>query len=87
MRRKSDIESAGVAGLRVSFQDVARISRSVPTLIQLRHSWPESVDGRVWAAVHNAFSRGAQMQADALGRGVEVYNYQGNIIAAFEPAK
>jgi hypothetical protein len=84
---KRQIEAAGLSGLPLTFADVARISRVQPTVIQLRHSWPENVDGRIWSAIRRTLDKGAQRHANAIGKPVEAYNVQGNVIGAYEPDK
>ena len=82
---RRDIENAGLSGLPVSFEQIARVSRN-KRVVTLRHAWADDVDGRIWSAVRRTFLRGAQKLANETRKSVEVYAKQGWLIEAVEPS-
>ncbi|MHB8564707.1 MAG: hypothetical protein ACYDDA_12355 [Acidiferrobacteraceae bacterium] len=82
--KKRQIENATLSGIGVSGLDVARMSRN-GRVMHLRHSWPQSTDGRILDGVRRAWLTMAQRQANHLRRSVEVYTHDGSMLAQVQP--
>jgi hypothetical protein len=81
---KAKIAERAEAGLPLSGEDVASVSRSARSLV-MRHAWKDSDDDRVLDGVRRAARRLAQNLADASGRSVSIYNSRHDLIDEVSP--
>ena len=81
---KTRIIDLAIAGLPLSGEDVATISRSARSLV-MRHAWKDTDDGRVLYALRQATRRLAQDLADASGRSVSIYSKRRDLIDEVRP--
>lgn len=86
--KKSDVVQCGLCGLSVHGFDLVRRKRARDgSVFELRHTWPECTDGRVWDSIRRGVLKYVHERADIVGRTCEVYSKDGTLVWTAEPAE
>lgn len=86
--KKCDVIQCGLGGMTIHGFDLVRRRRACNgTVFELRHTWPEGTDGRVWDAIRRGVLKYVQERANIVWRTCEVYSKDGTLVWTATPSR
>jgi len=83
---KKDVVQCGIGGVSIHGYYLVRCKlRSNGTVFELRHTWSESVDARVWDAIRRSVFKYIQERSNLIGKTVYVCSKGGNLVWCASP--